>query len=317
MNIKQLKSSVQETSEARIEKRRHQSEELFNKGKILLTQAHEEGFSNKNTLKQAADFLIDSIQKNRRNQNPYIAFAYLNYLLGDIEAAVIYLKELLSFAPENEEGQKLLEQVLSPPKATKQQSALNSLEATDEDVDYDALYDKVEEAIYQEVQRLSKEQANKYKPTIKSEDYQNIKEHFNAIVHTHKIIEKQLTVIDEEIDISELRQLMRPINIYLKRYNQVLRTSKESMSIYREINKERITVRQFREQIEKVTDSETVKKFGGKVEQMLDHCDLIADRLDEMAHKGSLIKDLEKHYEHLVEATNQLLELIDDISAEF
>lgn len=298
------------------------AQEHIEKGTALMRQAHQDEFKNPSILTQAGEAFVAAIQCNRTKPEPYLAMAYLFMLVENFEAAGKYAQEVCRLHPKNPDAILMVEQITKSLHAQKKQQSAPPqrpkpdfkapLPESPEDIDYDELYDQTEALIIAEVQKIAH-----YPPPEPIGDPKKFKElskyqkSLEAIIAN---IQKQLQIIDEEIETSNLVAKLKPLEIITKRYNATIELSQHVMALHQRIEEEQQLVVAQLGSLTEIESREDLKIMEENLDSLLDGTDQIADEIDTLEQKGYSAKDTEKRYETLVKDVEKLQDAIDDIS---
>lgn len=326
LDLKEI-SSVQTQTARLTEQRQQKSFDHCRKGFECLMQAEQQGFRNKQLLQQACDAFAEAIANDRLAPEAYFGMGYLLYLLKDYTRAMPYLTEAIRLAPEQPDARELLEMIHQENKAPKSQAPVirpapvevppEPDTGADDQLDYDRLYDKVEAHILSEVSKVA---AGVLRPPVPSLDLEEI-EKFNRLMHKHqgilKDIHAQLHILEEEIDISDLRGRLKPLEIAVKRYQQVLQVSHEMREIQQGIQGLMERLPGLNQQLYDARNHEDLGILERLIEVLMDMCDQMADRLDEFEKKKYPVQPLIQSYETFVSEVGNLHDQFDEKADQF
>lgn len=108
-----LNNLKETTVKERDNKRNDNSIELLEQAKEIIEQCVVSGNFNLDSLKDAAEKLINSIEYNRQNGDAYISLANIFYVLGNNQASLKYLRIAKSLNTNIEEVDNLIEIISS------------------------------------------------------------------------------------------------------------------------------------------------------------------------------------------------------------
>lgn len=316
-------SAFRTQTEKLSEKRREKSGDSCKRGFLCLLNAEKQDFRNKELLEQACDCFAEAISQDRLSPEPYFGMGYLLFLLQDYPMAINYLHESAKLNPANPDVALLLEHIENQSQISQKQKTVVpvpfrpsfTLPTTGSDVDYDHLYDEVENLIHQEVRKMVSGMLRPPLPSINESEIQQLQQSKEQQLLLLQDIQSQLKMIDAEIDTSELLIKLKPIETMVKRLEQAWRASQEMVAIQQGITGLQERLPSFQHQIEHAQKPEDLVEFEHLQEIIMDMCDQIADCLDELEQKKYPIQPLVQMYEQFVGAVEILNDLYDDILA--
>lgn len=275
------------------------------KGFMLLAQAELTEFREKQLLKDATSYFIRAIRFKRTSTDAYVGLGYLLILLTDYEGASKYLKEALRLDPSNGDAAKLLEHVQThQPQSVKPNAQPEDLS----DLNYDELYDKIEILIFTQIKTIM--ETPPMIPTVDTDALKALEQQTAAFETTYQHIVQQLDIIEAEIDTSDLRNNLRPFEIALGRFQTGLSTSHHMQKIQAGILKEMHRVKEHLMQVR--NNPESTENEEVFLDDVMDHCDALADELDVLERKAISIEPLLQRYESLVALIEQFRDTLDE-----
>lgn len=325
MNLKQLQSlqaQTQKKVEANGSKRLEKANTLFEDGLEKLYLAHEREFKDHQVLRDSVTDLIEAIKHNRKDVRPYVFLSYIFALIEDYEVAEEYLYGALELEPENPIvkafQQTLIEQKRAILSGEDEASEINEqLEvglfgSSDpiSDQDYDELYDSLEAYIARTVKKVM---ANPV-PSIagSSKTIEVMESMITKLSKYQEHIEDQLEIVDEEIDISDLEKMAKPLFITLRNLENALRISREFHKVKHSIMKITKASKAFYKQVQ--AGQADIAKMEQSVEKMLDRSDSLADQLDIFEEKRYPSESLVTLYEEMIKNVVKLQDELDTLS---
>ncbi|MGE3728055.1 MAG: hypothetical protein AB7I41_21040 [Candidatus Sericytochromatia bacterium] len=288
---------------------RHQrSEKDYQAGIQALAQAKANGYQDKNLLKQACEHLMAALQKNRNNPRPYVAMGYLLMISADRTRAKRYFLTALKLDPQNEAAQNFLDSMEEAAAIElRAQDTLERFERFQSTADPDLQYQSLQKMITTTLKQVMSSH-HTTEPVLEPGALAALQAQFEELRELKAGIEKQIELLEEELDSTPLTFQMHPIEVLLRRYRQALKTSAEFQVLETEIAslKEK-TCTLIRAANEK---QEVHQAF----EQLLDACDSVADQLDDFDTRKISIQPLEKIYNELLGLVQILQEVLDEKS---
>lgn len=287
----------------------------------------------KSLLLEACDAFAEAIRFQRVNPECYVGFAFVLLAIGNHGKAMRYVKEAQRLKPDHPDIKPLLDELQSkaaakptapPPSQPGQAMPTKTLRPsvpgqpgqlprTTQAIDYDALYDKTEQAISTEVKRCMVGLTVKPIPAASSKHIEQLTQQCEQLKERTVHFKAQLKIIDEEIDISELELKLKPLEQSLKRFETALEVSIALRALCREIQAQDQLAQQILTEAKKSTDPEDIPIVEENVEVLLDQADLFADRLDALEAKGHPVGDGVKVYNQLTQSIEELQEVLEDL----
>jgi len=312
MDLKQFKSLTKPIEKkAQIHtKRQKKADKLFELGMSCLEQAHFEDFSNQQTLLDAMEHLVGSIQHNRRDVRPFLAVAYLYSLINYFDKAIEFLNGALEIDSDNPIILSMKQAFTELEEEAKTETAaLPSIsDAGQSEVDYDELYDKLEKFIISEFKLTMAHSLPS--PTYKAEIIEDIEGEIKTKEELCQNIQAQIDILDQEIDISELNNKFKPLRMTLNRLINLRNNCEQFQDAMEQIILATTEIRESNERIDLLDPEDNIDQE--LLDPLIDRCDLIADKLDGMAELNLKITSLVKHYDLLIMGLEQIQSKIDD-----
>lgn len=315
MDLKQLQALTARKEELN-QNRHSKSEEHFIKGMQALALAHQEDFSHKETVKSACTSLIESLKLNRQDIRPYLALAYLFTIVNAFDTAYEYLEAALELEPQNEVA-LAMQQVIGEQKqdiVPPSSDTLPSLSVSQDGrspIDYDALYDRIQIYIVAEVKKAMEIELPP--PSSEVEVSQFIDDKLDEYTEKYQYIKKELAILDEEIDTSDLERHAKPLQMIVKRLEDNAAVTHQLTSIRTQLEFLDKEVDQLLEQIQTALPPQEMAVLERQVENLLDQYDAIADQLDLLEGKPYHWQPLLVKYEELIQKTELLQDEIDGV----
>ncbi|PIQ26916.1 hypothetical protein COW36_16925 [bacterium (Candidatus Blackallbacteria) CG17_big_fil_post_rev_8_21_14_2_50_48_46] len=325
MDFKQLMTMRDEIGSLS-SKRHRESDVSFLNGMNLLEKAYERQFQDKELLLKASEAFMQAIQNNRMNPDPYVGIAYLFLLLNNTNKAIRYLNEARRVAPSHENARLLLDSILEKEEIEKEMTgevseeqpfaetiafAGDHLPVLGPDHDFDALYDDLEALLMEESRKLMDEPFDA-RPSLQAENLGPIEVRLTQLSKIYKHLDQQLSILDQEIDTSELRVRLRPLDVMKRRMEQVLSTTKSLQEIQSSSRLANKSAQQLFRTILSIQTREEAKLQEQSLEKLLDECDRIADMLDAISENGFSIAEIEDDYQQLVGTVETCQDLLDE-----
>ena len=299
-------------SRGTLESDRHlKAADLADEGLNHLILAHEDNFVDPLHLQQACTLLIEAVKHNYQDIRPLLALAYLFGLVEDFETATEYLSLALDIEPENPISQQFAAAMKAQNAEilASDRTALPGSGILAGELDYDALYDKLESFIIATVKTRMAEPMPSIKPESQTiEKFEKLLQEMSAI---QEQIREQIEIIHQEIDVGELLQLTNPLNLIRKRFEEGARAARKLLDLKQQIQNLDIKAQGMYTAL-KQADSQ-LHSLETELEQLLDHCDQVADRLDTYENLRYPTDQLIKKYEQIVHLIEMIQEELDTV----
>lgn len=293
------------------------SEAACAKGVALLQHiAHREPVD-KALVKEAHSHFIKAIQYNRKLITPYVGISYLLLFLGDTSTARKYLQEGLKLEPENEEVQTLLKYITAKEtgKLTSKTTAAQTTSlAPSNEPNYDELYDKLEAFISRQTFRTNSV-VKKLKPSPQPQAIEELNKLQQEFETAYQDIQQQMQVLDAEFDLGELQQSLGPLESSISLVQKHLALSQRMLDILTHIQQESRHILLQLQSLPTELSQEQVSEHECRLDTFLDHCDHIADQLDDLDQAGHGIEELEPPYQSLIQQVEKLRDALDDVKS--
>jgi hypothetical protein len=265
-------------------------------GIALLCQIQNENFSSEETIRQTYQLLKQSLAQTPSLPEPYLAMAYLLLLSGDWDSSTLMLKEALLHAPNNPDAHKMLDYITQAKHAPRPPQKTH--------IDWDRLHDQVAEMIVKHLHYHLKSQENSNQEIVN----QHLFDKLTTLINT---LNAYIQTLEKEFDVMDLRHKIRPLNVLWKRHKQSLDLACAYASILGEIETE---LKRVNALIQKVQDPGLMSELEREqeLEAILDQCDRMADKLDDLNKQGQDIQKLEIPYNQWIEKVTDLQGLLDE-----
>lgn len=329
MDFKSIENMSSQRAQQTQASKQKQFDKVFQRALLYLERSHQEEFRKAETLMNASDTFIDAITIQRKDIRPYLALAYIFAILEDFETAEEYAYAAVQWEPDNVELTTFVDEMLAFKKELRARAAQRApsgpgldlqvperapqAESAPEQVDYPALYAKLETFILDKLRDLFSNPVNS-EPTVDAKKY---KAHMQSLKRLKQVIaymEQQIAIVEKGgLNTSGLRDKISPFKVLKERYEQAIQSSKMLM----EIN-DTIELWSFKtnKQVEVVNQRLTMSALTyGRVDvnRMMDGCDLIADKLDHLCESENIdIQLVEGSYEKLIQLVESLNDMVDD-----
>lgn len=308
MNLSQL-ASVSGISSRLSQSRADTANKLCEQGFILLSDLFKESIRHdfKQHFMETFDLFSKALSAQRSHPEPYIGLAYLLALVEDYPRAMAYTKAAQRLAPNHDDIDVLLSYIVAKTSAkAKGNSAPQPLSGAVSNIDYDALYDRVELRLKMELQRL--QQFIMPVPSGKLKHHQLLDSQLKILKAFNDEVQEELRILDEEFDISELSGYIRQIMQYMQRYRHALSISDGLILLHTNLEAEEKYIEQLAAQI----DMLSIDELDQALEKTLDRVDKLADQLDSWEGKGIVLSDLIQRYEMLTREVESLQDQLDE-----
>lgn len=314
MKLEALLQARQQASTASQERNRERYQLALQAGQQALADYHASNFSNRSHLKQACQHFSEALGADRSQVDPMVALGYIFILLDDTPTATRLLTEALRKAPEHADALMFLEFLqLKPQLQAKKANAApllakpNAAQPKSEEVDLDLLYDRTEARLITQVQLIS--QAPQPQVTVDKEKFLALKQQWQGFQALLEEFRKDIELIDTEIQTDDLQSQLKPLEVIFKRHQQIL----EHSGILRDL---RTRIRTAKKEVEDLLlhlSNHTLPELENLTETYLDHCDAVADQLDDLESQGCPIALLDSDYQNWVAVLEELQDQVDEL----
>lgn len=296
MDLKAL-SGLQAQREQLDARRSRLSGDAYQQGLEAFARASRSDFQDREALRQALDAWFEAIKQQRSNPEPYISLGYLFLLLGDSRTAVMYLKAAQNIAPRHPDPPVLIELLLREGRAEPAVSPAAAQGSID-----DESFEALEAELRDWLRRIQTWQPPV--PTPADQERLQLANCHQELAQALSEFQAQLIALEAEFDVSQLRARLRPLESKLQQYGQAIRLSEQFAELSATIQQLYGLTRKASQDIgdEPLPD----------LEQLLDDCDAIADRLEAIEAKGFDISPLSGPYEALCQAIEKLQDKLDE-----
>lgn len=285
---------LQATSDA-LEKKKIHSSMYCEEAYQIIARAQENNFTNRKQLQKAVKLFIQALRRYREQAEPLIGLGYIHILISDFQGAQKFLKQALNIEPDNQSARELMDYTHQPFIPEK---AVDELTADD----FDELYDEAEAKIVLLLQRVLKFPTEN-PPTLDTLELDAHFKEFGEVMSDFEELQNTFAILEIEFDIGELRIKVKPLEKGIVRQQKYMRTSREFQATYKDIL---VTMKKITASTKAVQEENLLADIEGQLHSFMDDCDRLADRLDAFDEQGINITPLEKTYEMIIQAVEQL-----------
>lgn len=310
-SLNQARQGLQASEESR----HRESQQLYEQGR----QCVREGLLppiNKAKLQEAAQLFCKGIQLNYQNPANYFGAGFLFLLIDDPKQALPLIKTGLEIEPGSILGQELLEEaqntLLPKAQASAPRVDLPEIAAASEDLDYDELYDQAEAALLLFLKQVLSDEVLGLKPTPNPQALKKLQSKLQVFEAKTQEFEARLNIIDAEIEVQDLQVHLGQIQKALGRLQTLSSQFESFIALQAEIDQHREMAEQVIAESERTSDPADIPILEENLQVLLDHCDGIADRLDEMEAMRVDISPLHPPYTHYAEQLERFQEVLEE-----
>ena len=291
--------------------RHEQSKQLYQQGRDFIRDAFIPPI-NKTKFKQAVDCFSKGIQCNFKNADNYWGMGFLFLSLNQPLKSIPYLKSGLEIETQSRLGQALLQQAQSGLVSVGQKNNIEKQTHSSDPylIDFDQLYEETATSILGLLKQLLSTMPMDLSLDSKNRgfldaQYQAYQTQFETFTH-------ELQILDAEIDVSDLALQMASVQRKLKQMKDFMALQSLFLNIHDQIENEVSVLNQQIELIGGILNPSALKGWDESLQAMLDQCDLIADRLDDLSARNVDISLLEQAYTKYVARLSYFQELLED-----
>lgn len=304
MNLKELVHA-----QSHLLQHRHSEADLLCKqAYYLIAEAEAGDFAEKALLKQALQLFTQAARQQRRYPEPYIGLAYLAILLEQRVQAQRYLQTVLSLAPQHADAAQLLHYLSHPPETPSAWPSPAASALPQTPADLDQLHEQLEHQLYAFVRQLMQQPPPE--AGFENATVAELRTQSESLAAQIQVFEQQLVLLEGEFDTADLRRRLRPAEAIYRRYQAALTSSELQMTIHGEIIQLIETVRHLWPEFT-APHAAPRSTLESQLEKLMDRCDWLADRLDELGAEQAL-ETLEYRYHALVNMLEELREKLDE-----
>lgn len=306
MNLTQIKAQMgllQEQQSQVGQRRQQEAETALLEGLAAFEQALEGELSQPEVLKYACRRLIEAMRLNHRDERPCLALAFLFLSIEDIEAAGDYLMLARQLDYENPLA-LALDQML---RAIRQGETPAAEAFTEEEIDYDELYQQVLNQIEKQLAWL----AGQVPPQVSLQKERiRLYEQIVQRLHTQQSnLQQQIEQVDTEIETGELIQQLKQLESRLLDYRAALQQSQRLSELEAGLLAAEVELQALMKRPE---------ALAAELEAVYDRCDVFADELEalgveEMKSRGLGVGSVLESYERYVALAQTAGDYLDDI----
>lgn len=258
------------------EQRQQQATQAYEQGMACLVQAQQAEFARPELLRDATAFLVDAIRYQHHWPEPYIAMAYVQYLIDHRSSALHYLNEALRIAPGDHSALQLGQLIRSD--SSRRQPKVHF------DNPFEALLDQS----IRELSMLPPPQACSQPDQLTRLEDQAIQ----LRRHYDELLDLQGSNQDPRLQMIAQR---------LTQFEDALSASYEMLDVHERLIEERETL----VSLDALSDSNAAL-VEQELEQTLNHCDVLADEINELESAGVPVDELEADYTELANTVHEL-----------
>jgi tetratricopeptide (TPR) repeat protein len=310
--LTQAKQGLQKSDQLR----HQQSVELYTQGRQLIREAFLPPV-NKAKLKQATDCFAKGIQANYKNPANYFGMGFLFLLITQPLQALPYLKAGLELEPGSELGKELLQQAQSgvaQPKTTPQALVqhIPQFDKPASEMDFDDLYDSTEAAIMLFLKQMMTDEVLGLTPSPNPKQLEVVQTKLNRFQEKTHEFNHRLQILDQEMEVSDLRQQLGTIDKALQRILSLSQLFEQFIEIHQDIQKHADLTDEIMAESQVTDDPQDIEVLEENLQVLLDHCDSVADRLDELESKKINIHPLQTPYQHYAEQLERFQDVLEE-----
>lgn len=293
-----------------IGQQRHQNaQNAYRQGCILFEAAITHDYD-KSLIERAAKSFIQGIRIKRTEPLNYLGLAYIFCLLEQYSESLTILQQLLRLSPDNAEAQSLWERAQRGKTQPLSMPTEPTLEA---ELDYDALYERLRYQMIDWVRQASS-QALPQTPSLDPQEMVRLQEATQYYQRLLSEITQQMSLLEYEIDLGELRRLLQPLETQARQVQRLQENTLAFVALQAEMQQEIQACQNWQHALsQQGLTTAREENDPARLEQLLDHCDALADQLDSFENKDLNIAALEQIYNRLIHQVSAIQELLDEL----
>ena len=285
--------------------REKKANQKIDKGFYYLKLADQESYTGKERIRQAAALFLEAIDYQRDDVRPYMGMAYIFALLNQYQNGLEFLDDALEIEPDN----TAIAAFKVFCESEQQQYPVDLAAIELEQVDYDVLYEQTEDLLKHKIQEAGHLLIPA--PSIQPQVINQLKENMHRVLSTQEQIQEKLQILDQEFNIGPLTQLAQSLQIVFQRLKNVYQTSKQLLGIQDKIQLTHQESKQLHQLLRK--EGYFSPAYDQTLEQLLDRCDAIADKLDGFENNQIPISEVMPHYEKLIQDIQFIQDEMDEL----
>lgn len=259
-----------------------------------LIKASQHKYLDRNDLQLACDSLVRAREYSSKKYFSYLGLGFLWLLLVDRKNSTQYLE----LASQNSEAESKTLDLLT----TTIEKVGIFTSYTPNRYDYDLYYDYIDLEIFRLLIYLKDNATEIDHIVIRESDIQLIEEFKISIDKPYKKLNEGLEWLDQEIEVIDLIQDLRPIELYLKHIEEVLALSREFSQLKKQIDKVMKNSLQLIQNLNQLKEdpigSSTIEKA---MNQIMDDFDFIDDKFNDYQMENKDVSLLTPHHKELVQ----------------
>ncbi len=248
-------------------------------------------------LKQALGHLDQVLRHQATHADAYYLMAYLFYLLDMLPQALKYLRSCLGFVPAHTQALRL-QKVLAAGHFPEPEVVGRS--PGPEEWDSEALFDSLLREIQQANLKTMQMQVPLY-PDPTPATIMLLRGFEQELITSLALFAKQITQLEAELDTFSLQRSLLPLEKRLEQVRRLIHQSKRLSDLLSQLKAEA-------EQVQACF----AKPASAELDKILDRCDWLADRLDELEAQKIPITSVLADYRQLVKTVEVLQDLYDE-----
>lgn len=313
-SLNQARQGLQQSGE----QRHQQAAALYEQGRLHIREALVQPLD-RDRLRQAAGCFGKGMQLHSRNPANFIGMAFLLLLTGQAPQAIPYIRTALELEPESQLARELLEQAQRPPRRPGRkhdvqplsQPVSQSVPAFDK-IDYDALYDATQTEIQILIRQISAQELLTQKPTPDPAKLVQLQDLRADLKLRHADFLELAETIETELDVNLLRQQLGALEAVLRRLEGQIRLFRRFIAILQDIAKHISLTNTVIQAAQNARDPADLPGFEKTLQDLLDHCDQIADQLDELEARHIDIALLYRPYKAYLERIEEYQDALEE-----
>lgn len=295
------------------EQRKEVANHYYLDGQHIFQQAQKDNFNNIELLQNACSAFIQALKINSEDPRVYLSLANIYLTIEDFPTAYHYIEGALELNQYNVLALDLKKRIddkiytqnnLNPLKMVQ----LSQIIPITPD-DYYKMYDQTEDWLHVKVKECMEANLNL---AINPSELNRLKSQFALFQSDYQHLSQSLILIDEELDVSELYQLSRPIEVYIERLQTLITNSQKYLDLNTEILEEAHLLRTNIIKAKRVKDISGLPELEEQLEIIQDKHELYRNQLDELRRLKLPIQSLLTRWKMLNQILEHFQEILED-----
>lgn len=288
-----------------VKQNKRSEDELYQQACEQLTTCINSNFTQSELLAQTMENFADLLQKEPTNPRAFVALGYI-FIMGlqQYREAQPYLDYALNLDPHHPTALEL-KRVMST--FSEIQAYADLMISPAGEINYDQLYDETEQQLITQVQFFAEAQSD-FVFSLEPEVIDQMLGHYNTIRNWITGIEQRISIIDQEIDTSDLSLKLKQLETLTKRFAHTVTFSQVLVRLNERLES---WIQRIQLEIQTLSQNKSHPLNPDTINSYLDQTDVLADQLDALEQNGVPIHLVLDKYNALAQIIEKLQDTID------